>query len=49
MSATAVVFLALAMIIIWGGLIASIVFLVRRSEVASYPADRPATDADTLS
>ncbi|UTX52228.1 MetS family NSS transporter small subunit [Leucobacter aridicollis] len=37
MTPIAVTFLVLALTIIWGGLIASTVFLGRRSEVAAYP------------
>lgn len=36
MTATAIVFLVLAALLVWGGLIASIVALVRRPE-ADYP------------
>lgn len=38
MTPIAISFLVLALIIIWGGLIASTVFLMRRPEVAEYPA-----------
>lgn len=38
MTTIAIVFLALALLIIWGGLVASIVFLARRGEVERYPA-----------
>ncbi|GAA1568523.1 hypothetical protein U746_0598 [Mycolicibacterium mucogenicum 261Sha1.1M5] len=37
MTPIAITFLVLALTIIWGGLIASTVFLARRSEVAAYP------------
>ncbi|WP_125099784.1 methionine/alanine import family NSS transporter small subunit [Leucobacter chromiireducens] len=38
MTPIAIAFLILALVIIWGGLIASTVFLMRRPEVAEYPA-----------
>ncbi|GAA1605954.1 methionine/alanine import family NSS transporter small subunit [Leucobacter chromiireducens] len=38
MTPIAITFLVLALTIIWGGLIASTVFLARRPEVAEYPA-----------
>lgn len=38
MTPIAITFLILALTIIWGGLIASTVFLLRRPEVAQYPA-----------
>lgn len=37
MTPIALTFLVCALTIIWGGLVASIVFLSRRSEVATYP------------
>lgn len=37
MTPIAIVFLVIALVIIWGGLIASIVFLSRQGEVARYP------------
>ncbi|KAM9865937.1 hypothetical protein ACIFOC_01564 [Leucobacter aridicollis] len=37
MTPIAITFLVLALTIIWGGLIASTVFLARRPEVAAYP------------
>lgn len=37
MTPIALIFLVCALTIIWGGLVASIVFLSRRSEVAAYP------------
>ncbi|SNU00873.1 Putative methionine and alanine importer, small subunit [Ruaniaceae bacterium KH17] len=39
MTPIAIVFLVLALAIIWGGLIASTVFLSRRPEVEAYPPD----------
>lgn len=38
MTPIAITFLALAVLIIWGGLVASIVFLGKRGEVDQYPA-----------
>lgn len=38
MTAIAVVFLVIAVLIIWGGLIASTVALSKRPEIAEYPA-----------
>lgn len=38
MTPIAISFLVLALIIIWGGLIASTIFLLRRPEIAEYPA-----------
>lgn len=37
MTPLAIVFLVLAIVIVWGGLVASTVFLRRRPEVAEYP------------
>lgn len=37
MTPVAVLFLVLALLVVWGGLIASAVFLVRRPELAEYP------------
>lgn len=37
MTPIAIVFLVLALAIVWGGLIASTVFLSRRPEVETYP------------
>jgi hypothetical protein len=37
MSADAVILLAVAILIVWGGLAASAVFLIRRPEVATWP------------
>lgn len=44
MTPIAIVFLVLAFAVVWGGLIASAIFLARRPEVAEYPAD-PVEDA----
>ncbi len=41
MSPIAITFLVLALVIIWGGLILSTVFLSRRPEVEQYPAGDP--------
>ncbi|GGA67568.1 hypothetical protein GCM10011490_17710 [Pseudoclavibacter endophyticus] len=38
MTAIAIAMLVVALIILWGGLVASIVYLQRRPEIASYPA-----------
>lgn len=38
MTATAVTFLILSAVLVWGGLIASTIHLVRRPEALSYPA-----------
>ena len=37
MSAIAIVFLAIAIVLVWGGLLVSAVFLSRRPEVEAYP------------
>lgn len=37
MSGIAILFFVIAAVLVWGGLAASIVFLLRRPEVASYP------------
>ncbi|GGO67532.1 hypothetical protein GCM10010910_29520 [Microbacterium nanhaiense] len=37
MSAIAIVFLIVAAVVVWGGLLASIGFLTARPEVSSYP------------
>lgn len=44
MTTTAILFLALALLIIWGGLVASIVFLVRFPEVTHFPPGGEAED-----
>jgi hypothetical protein len=38
MTAIAVVFLLLSVLIVWGGLVASILFLRHRPQLTSYPA-----------
>lgn len=38
MTPIAITFLVIALLVIWGGLIASAIFLSRRTEVAVYPA-----------
>lgn len=55
MSALALVFLVLAIVIVWGGLIASALYLRANPEVATYPdggldddrADDPLVEHDT--
>ena len=44
MTPVAILFLVLAAVIVWGGLVASALFLGRRSEIAEYPpgGDDPA-------
>ncbi|WP_156888137.1 MetS family NSS transporter small subunit [Microbacterium indicum] len=37
MSAIAILFLVIAAVVVWGGLLASIGFLAARPEVAEYP------------
>lgn len=37
MTTTAILFLVFALLIIWGGLVASIIFLVRNPEVSHFP------------
>lgn len=37
MSAIAIVFLIIAVVLVWGGLLASTVFLARTPEVDAYP------------
>ncbi len=38
MTGLAIFFLILAIVLVWGGLVASSIFLARKPEVASYPA-----------
>lgn len=38
MTGIAILFLVLAIVLVWGGLVASILFLVRRPERVDYPA-----------
>lgn len=38
MTPIAITFLILSLVVIWGGLIASTVFLIKKPEVAHYPA-----------
>lgn len=38
MTALAVTFLVLAIVVVWGGLVASALFLRRQPELADYPA-----------
>ncbi|MHA3723128.1 MetS family NSS transporter small subunit [Leucobacter sp. HY1910] len=38
MTPIATLFLVIALVVIWGGLIASAIFLSRQTEVAEYPA-----------
>ncbi|MDR1387870.1 MAG: methionine/alanine import family NSS transporter small subunit [Propionibacteriaceae bacterium] len=44
MTDTAIVFMILAMVIIWGGLLASVAFLIRRPELKVWPEDAPPED-----
>lgn len=37
MSAIAIVFLIIAVVLVWGGLVVSTVFLARRPEIDAYP------------
>ncbi|WP_447943224.1 methionine/alanine import family NSS transporter small subunit [Microbacterium aurum] len=37
MTGIAILFLALSIVIVWGGLLASVLFLARRPELAEYP------------
>lgn len=48
MTPIAIVFLVLAIVIVWGGLVGSIVFLARRSELAEYPAGGEDVDGERL-
>ncbi len=41
MSASAVALMVLSMVAIWGGLIASSIFLARKPEVATWPEGDP--------
>lgn len=41
MTAVAIVFLILSMVLVWGGFIASTWYLARRPEVAAYPPGEP--------
>lgn len=38
MTPIAILFLVIALVVIWGGLIASAIYLSRQTEVAEYPA-----------
>lgn len=38
MTPIAILFLVIALVVIWGGLIVSAIFLSRQTEVAEYPA-----------
>lgn len=49
MTGTAIFFLILAAVVIWGGLLASVIFLNRKPEIDQYPAggeDRPGEELD---
>lgn len=37
MTGVAIAFLCLSAVLVWGGLVASAVFLTRRPEIAAYP------------
>jgi len=43
-SGIAILFFVIAAVLVWGGLVASIVFLMRRPEVATYPPGGLADD-----
>jgi len=44
MSAIAILFLIISAVVVWGGLVASIVYLAAKPEVRAYPED--GTDGD---
>ncbi|MDR1077189.1 MAG: methionine/alanine import family NSS transporter small subunit [Propionibacteriaceae bacterium] len=44
MTTTAIVFMILAMVIVWGGLLASVAFLIHRPELKTWPAGDPTED-----
>ena len=46
MSAMAVLFLIISAVVVWGGLIASIVYLVARPEVTLYPEGGTTDEVD---
>jgi hypothetical protein len=49
MTGIAIVFLILSAVIIWGGLLAAVIFLARRPEISEYPAggdDLPGEELD---
>jgi hypothetical protein len=46
MNTTPIVFMIVSMLVIWGTLISSIVFLVLKPEVATWPAGGPADTED---
>jgi hypothetical protein len=46
MSGIAIAFFVIAAVLVWGGLAASIIFLARRPEVASYPDGGTEDDRD---
>lgn len=48
MTATAVVLLLVAAVVVWGGLIASIVFLTTHPEVADLPDEGAVLTADDI-
>ena len=37
MTPVAILFLCLSIVIVWGGLVASTIFLARRAEISEYP------------
>jgi hypothetical protein len=47
MEPTPIVYMVLAMFVIWGSLIASAVFLITRPEVAQWPAGGPRDEEET--
>jgi hypothetical protein len=38
MTPVAILFLCLSIVIVWGGLVASTIFLARRAEISEYPS-----------
>ncbi|MDR1808256.1 MAG: methionine/alanine import family NSS transporter small subunit [Propionibacteriaceae bacterium] len=46
MEPTPIVFMILAMVVIWGSLLASTVFLATRPEVATWPPGGPTDEED---
>lgn len=46
MSATAIVFLILSIVLVWGGLVASTVFLARQPEPSHFPPGGEDDDRD---
>ena len=49
MTGEAISFMVLAMAIVWGTLIAAVIFLIRRPEITTWPDDPVTDDMEDLS